>query len=504
MLAALAALLAASGAWTLDTVAQGGPDLTVGGIEVVQAPDTGGARLEATLSNDASVAAEDVRVAFRADGQRMGTLATLERIDAGANATATSDVWWPMDGDHNVTAVVDPADRIAETDETDNERSLTVTVEQGEPADLAVQALEVTPEDPATTDTITIRARIVNHGPGSISQVPVAVLVDGEPLGSPALIGSLSENGTVTVSRTSWQPEPGNHTLRVTVDPNHQVQEPNETDNDGTQAVGVRAPGPEDLPDLTIVSIELSPEARAGEEITIRTVVRNVGNATSERTTLRLVADGTALTNATRVVELAPGQSLAIAVDGVLPSDGEATLEATLDPADAVQEGDEGNNEATRTIELAASKGSQGLESTATGDEGAPVEVETLELDPSEPGPGDAVRFEVTWQNTGNETLDGAGAQLLVDGEVVHTWESLPSIAPGEATATSTDAWNATPGDHTVAVNLTPEDGEARTLHEASFQVEADQEASVPGPSVVLLLVLVGGLACAVGRRRPG
>ncbi|HSE09091.1 MAG TPA: CARDB domain-containing protein [Nocardioidaceae bacterium] len=84
--------------------------------------------LSATVANDGSADATDVVVRFL-DGDSV--IATSEPVDLAAGGTKAVTVTWDtrgVKGDRTVKAVVDPADTVAESDETDNTLVRTITV----------------------------------------------------------------------------------------------------------------------------------------------------------------------------------------------------------------------------------------------------------------------------------------------------------------------------------------------------------------------------------------
>jgi len=109
------------------------PDLAVaaGDLALSSQKVKGGDRVTITVTvhNAGEAGASAVSVAFTLDGAPLGSTQTIASIAAGG--TGTASVTWDtkgQNGDHTLAATVDPADAIAESDESNNSVSRTVTV----------------------------------------------------------------------------------------------------------------------------------------------------------------------------------------------------------------------------------------------------------------------------------------------------------------------------------------------------------------------------------------
>ncbi len=105
------------------------PDLTLAPEDITFSDDRNTATITATVHNAGERAASNVKVRFDANGSQIGTVQTIDRIAAGE--TGTASVKWDIrgkNGQHTVTVTADPANAIAELDETNNSASRTVTV----------------------------------------------------------------------------------------------------------------------------------------------------------------------------------------------------------------------------------------------------------------------------------------------------------------------------------------------------------------------------------------
>jgi hypothetical protein len=119
----------------------GGPDLVVDSVswEPASVSPDDPVTFSAVVSNTGSTATPDgvvLGVAFSVDGTKVSWTDThVASLAAGSSVTLTADggpsgsaTWTAVVGSHTVAAFVDDVDRIAETDETDNHRSSSLTV----------------------------------------------------------------------------------------------------------------------------------------------------------------------------------------------------------------------------------------------------------------------------------------------------------------------------------------------------------------------------------------
>ena len=104
-------------------------NLTVSGIEATSTKGTRSATITATVANSGAAAAAGVVVRFAVDGTTLGDR-TVGALAPGA--TATASIEWPLkgvsNGTHTLTATVDPAGAVAESNEDDNAASRQVEV----------------------------------------------------------------------------------------------------------------------------------------------------------------------------------------------------------------------------------------------------------------------------------------------------------------------------------------------------------------------------------------
>jgi subtilase family serine protease/Tol biopolymer transport system component len=218
-------------------------------------------------------------------------------------------------------------------------------------------SLALSPSSPIEGDAVTIRATVANDGVQDAAGVVVR-FYDGDPaahglpIGADVPVGPLPSLAHAPVEMV-WDTagRQGPHDLRVVVDPDHAIDETNETDNWATASVTVRPP-PEEA-DLAVSAADLAfdpPVLRTvpqGEALTAR--VRNIGRTTATQVAVQ-VYDG----------DPSAGSAPIAAADADVPALGETTLRFTfdvertgerryfvvVDPQNALAEPDESNNRA--------------------------------------------------------------------------------------------------------------------------------------------------------------
>lgn len=158
------------------------------------------------------------------------------------------------EGERTLQVVVDPANLIAETDETDNQVEAKLTIAPpatpGELPNLVLTGSSVvyTPTAPMPGDAVTLTIAVRNSGQGDASGVVVRV-VDGTDetpvqVGDDVTVPTLAAGETATATVTYATPEiSGSRRLTVTVDPSNTISETSEFDNSAVIIIPVSEGG---------------------------------------------------------------------------------------------------------------------------------------------------------------------------------------------------------------------------------------------------------------------
>ncbi|MDQ2769535.1 MAG: T9SS type A sorting domain-containing protein [Bacteroidota bacterium] len=272
-------------------------------------------------------------------------------------------------GSYFVLYVADPANAVAETNETNNVASLALTV-QAPTYDLYISSTYLSPNSVA---------------PGGSTQASCYLYNQGNALASPATIGFylstnavldasdvLIGNSTGTVSGQSSSSRyatltvptgtaAGSYYVLFVADYLNQLAETNENNNISTATLQVVAPGI----DLTITQAYLSVTSTApGNSVSTSSYIQNLGNTTSPSSTIGYYLSTNTVFDASDVLlYTSVGSSLAAyqyysRYDNVTIPTGTAPgsyyVLFVADPANAVAETNENNNVASAALQIVA------------------------------------------------------------------------------------------------------------------------------------------------------
>jgi len=216
------------------------PDLQVTALSwAPAAPDEATAiSVSATVRNAGTAASGATTVDVRLGGTIAGS-ATVGALAAGASATVTVDAGRRAQGSYQVSAVVDPADTVAEQNNDNNTftASSQLVVAQAPGPDLQVLSVIPTPANPAAGAQVTFSVEVNNRGTSAAPATVTRVVVGSTTLN--ANTGTLAAGATITVSLGTWTATNGGATFTATADATNVVAETNENNNTRTQSIVV-------------------------------------------------------------------------------------------------------------------------------------------------------------------------------------------------------------------------------------------------------------------------
>ena len=242
---------------TLDFVVEESvlPDLSVpaGGLSIAGTP-TAGQLLTASVQVDNAGAAEAPGFTVRlydgepAVGQMVGRVlgeATAPGLAPGDSTTVEIpwDTLGAVPGTHELHAVADDDDLVAETEEDNNEGLLEVSLASPGLPDLSAESLTVDPAVAASGDEVGLTAVILNRGTATDSGFPVAFLVNGAEVGRVEVPEALAPGESRTVSLTwSTAGRQGLLAVAAVADPDGSIDEVEEGNNRATAELQVGGP----------------------------------------------------------------------------------------------------------------------------------------------------------------------------------------------------------------------------------------------------------------------
>ncbi len=344
---------------------------------------------------------------------------------------------------------------------------------------LAPTGLERSPADPGTGENVTLTATVINDGNASASNFIVQFFLDGDQLGGNISVVGLDANESTEISSETWNATEGDHNATVIVDAGDDVNESNEADNELTVAFTVEGEQTEDPGQADLIAGEpsLDPTDPApGDNVTFTATVSNGGNASAGNFTVQFLLDGEQLGENITIEGLAANESIEITSEAWNASEGDHNVTVVVDAGDAVNESDESNNEATTSFTVEASSEEPPEEGTQ-----ADLIAEALSVDPSDPEPGENVTFRANVSNVGNASAGNFTVQFLLDGEQLGENITIEGLAANESIEITSEAWNASEGDHNVTVvpdagDDVDESDESNNEATTSFTVEAPPE----------------------------
>ncbi len=224
--------------------------------------------------------------------------------------------------------------------------------------DLALTSgdIEFVPEDILEGETVTIAATVHNNGQGTGNDIEVQFF-DGNFLISSENLDVIEGYDTSEVT-TQWIPDTsGNHTVKVVVDPDDEIEEINEGDNEAAVTVYVGSK----YVDLAVEAVKFyradglecdgdNTHPIATKTTTIRAVVNNSGNKGTSNVLVTFYYDGNnQIGEGVMIPAVAAGSTGRADIEWV-GSMGTHVIKAVADETDAINESNEGNNFRTRSM----------------------------------------------------------------------------------------------------------------------------------------------------------
>ncbi|TEU00475.1 MAG: hypothetical protein E3J29_01875, partial [Dehalococcoidia bacterium] len=306
--------------------------------------------ISGTVHNRGDLTATGVAVAFYdgdpdGGGVQIGTTQQIAALGGGMTATVTAPWTVPVtDEAHWIYARVDPADFIAEWDETNNTAGLPAVV-----PDLSVGSTLATPVD---GEQFEIAARIENGGsaPSPASSVEFRQeTITGTLLGTlPVGPIAAGEGEVVTLNMDVTGLPADSHRVYIVADPQGTVIEADEENNTGYAMVKV-------LPDLTVDAESIQFSASSDGRYGVRLTVRNGGLRRARDVHVALTR-GNPLDGAARLILEETVSEIPAGGEAVISrpwpgswASGDAYLQ--VDGEQAIEEMDESNNLASKATE---------------------------------------------------------------------------------------------------------------------------------------------------------
>ena len=306
-----------------------------------------------TVKNKGNSRANSSKVAVYDGNTKLGTV-DIYWLDPNETCTRSYTIAAGQlsAGSHSIQIKADASFSISESDENNNVATRTLSVTAAKP-DLAFTSMSLSKSSATTADAVTVNFTVKNKGNSRANSSKVAVYDGNTKLGTVDIYW-LDPNETCTRSYTiaAGQLSAGSHSIQIKADASFSISESDENNNVATRTLSVTAA----KPDLAFTSMSLSKSsATTAEAVTINFTVKNKGNGASNATKAA-VYDGSTKLGVFQLDALGAGKSktYSYTVAAGKLSAGTHNLKVKLDASATIQESNENNNEATRTLTVTA------------------------------------------------------------------------------------------------------------------------------------------------------
>ncbi|MFC2071058.1 CARDB domain-containing protein, partial [Chloroflexota bacterium] len=343
---------------------------------------------------------------------------SFNEIESGGISTTTLS--WPIKaGVYTVKLKIDPNNKIIESDENNNEK--TVDFIPIIP-DLFVSSVVWVPTNPSVGETVNFTVTIGNQGRSIVTDCDYYLYI-GSVSSDSGSVKDLTIGGSDT-EILKWVAVPGNHAIKIVVDPNNRFVETVESNNEVTigNLLSVRAA------DLTIDPVTWLPEeASPGDTLTLSIIVRNRGYGDAVSTQLKFYVDGEMLGLSS--VSPLPYGGMQIKTFTWIVEEGSHTFRFTADSNNNVSESNEDNNERIAIYPFPPD-----------------LIIKDITLLPPEPAESDNITFTIVVENKGDVTAEYFNVAFHID-DIYLGYLSGNPIASG-VTDNLTYTWTAELGEH--------------------------------------------------------
>ena len=373
-----------------------------------------------TVENQGGGRSDPCHLAYFFNDEYKSSLAVSSlESEASENVTFT---WTALEEEHEVRASVDFYGNITESDESNND--YTVSLLTAAP-DLIIEDITWLPEDAANGDTVTFTVTVKNLGTGKAAESRIAYYISGGYQGYRS-IEAMGPEAATTIT-IQWLATTGTHTVSITADCDDKLTETNEDNNKLTRTIPIIPP------DLVITEISWEPEnPDIGETVTFTTTVENQGGGKADYLYVAYYIDDILLT-LDSITNLVSGQSENVTCTWV-SQNGHHEFKAIADSKEQVIEYNEDNNESTVTI--------------------APkmpdLVIGTVTWTPADMPAGEEVTFNIAVENQGDLESGPSRVNYYIDGSYVG-YADIGQLAAG-AVSTQVLIWGATAGYHTIEI----------------------------------------------------
>jgi subtilase family serine protease len=352
------------------------PDLTIGVTATPQTPKINTAVVvTAVVANEGKMDVKDTfSVDFFVDGNLVKT-EVINGLEKGKSTSLNYKTTFSKEGNHTVKVHVDSGNAVEESNEANNERTISITVTKEDKPDLTITDITVRKEMGSPGDVVLggdiVTFIITVENQGTQDAKGFTVVLDVRGIVQDDSIKALSAGGKTTVEFMYKVAYPGENPVKATVDPDNKVEESNEKNNvmetslmvgsgPGTPSSPPPPPSPSppsQYPDLVVTSVKVEwiihtlpyQMSMSGVEFTVTNYGTNCQGPI--QVSIWLDSQSTVVGTYTYTGSLSQGQSFSYMVTMDVPvSDDQHIAGVTVDPQNMIQESNENNNTMTKTF----------------------------------------------------------------------------------------------------------------------------------------------------------
>ena len=424
-----------------------GVDLTLSSTDILFLPldplESGNATIMAAIHNIGSLNASEVPASFFVDGNLVANR-TIDFIPA--HGTETISAWWIFtSGTHNITVTVDLNNSIAELNEDNNQASRNLYVYPGSPDPTPID-IHFSDSMPTVNQNIMITAEVKNIGGLDVSNLTVAFYDDDNLIGEGTIRYIQGKGGAATTSLDHAFANEGYHTIKVLVDPYHNVSEADEDNNLYSEDIFVHLPSP----DLTLTYSDIAFSKHNplnGTEVIVYAKIHNVGELDAENVDVDFL-DGDTEISLISMPLVANGSYQTVNVTWIATPPGFHSIKVRIDPNNNIKETDENNNIATRSIYVYPPP-EQPVPDLA-------IYHEDIVFSNTNPDPSEHVTIYATIHNIGEGPAQNIPVIFYVEDVQIGPAQTITSL-PVNENVTLTTSWIASElGSHVVRVEIDP------------------------------------------------
>lgn len=344
------------------------PDLIIDSLDYSENPSPGESQnIRINVKNQGTASSEKTKLVLYIDGSPEREW-DLHKLSEG-ETNYDSYTWIPTsEGSVEIKAVVDEGNLISESDETNNEKTVTAIVAEDFLPDLIIE--DIVPESEGVVGKpLNLTLKVKNQGTSASEEVEAEYYINGTAPGQNGInIPALSAGEEKDVTFSLIPDREGEMEVKAVIDSGTSIYEGDEGEgnNQFTKIVHVRTI----LPDLIIESLSLSPEApRIGDTVTFTVTIKNKGLGDSETSELKYYIDGTNTTysNTVSVPAIVAGETAKSTFSWVPEEEGNLKVKLVADASSTVLEDDKTNNELTRTFSVSKQTTSTSGENSGSG-----------------------------------------------------------------------------------------------------------------------------------------